>query len=591
MLSHNEFRVFDLLPFIVDGDSHHMLRGQTRVLPLPTHESYETLSYVWGSHQEGVIIKVDGKNVKVTESLAAALRRLVLPDRPRTLWIDQLCIDQNDDTEKATQVPHMGQIYRGTKRCLIWMGEIQPDIELADAASALEFMTYMNDEAETRAQHLHLPSCMASPEAMVAPMEALRSIGWGQNPWWERIWTLQEAVLPSKALVLWGSLSITWNVLAGASRAASTPRSSPLSKRMYAPHVVALSSITTQVNGLVKAYHQSESPMHIAFRWKFRKATNPLDKVYGLLGLFPPGSLRLSSRPDYDLPAATLYAMFTVDLIECEKTLHPIVLWNSNHSPHSTPNIPNWAFDLSNKGDLAVHMTPVSSSGDDSIDWLSMNTYGWYNASASSEIIWDSFSFDGTTRLTLTGQRVNELRIIGAPLESSNSQTKHVTDQEVIQRIVDWHQQIGHAYRNGDWPDDSRGPSLWPNSFWRGLIGDVVGPSLHIQRHANEEDIATVQHFVNTGARALVCQVIFATVTYRTAALTASGLLTFCPRHSRIGDQIWLLDGGKMPFVLRPLMEEGKGEKRFMFIGPVYVDGVMDGEAWSDGMSEPVVLV
>jgi hypothetical protein len=71
-------------------------------------------------------------------------------------------------------VPLMGQIYSSTTQCLIWMGEIPPGVALADAASAVEFLTYMNDEAnETRAQIPQLPSCMASEEAMVAPMEAL----------------------------------------------------------------------------------------------------------------------------------------------------------------------------------------------------------------------------------------------------------------------------------------------------------------------------------------------------------------------------------------------------------------------------------
>jgi hypothetical protein len=62
MLSSDEFRVFDLLPFPHNGDSQDMLRGQTRVIPLPTDARYETLSYVWGIQQEWVTIQVDGKD-------------------------------------------------------------------------------------------------------------------------------------------------------------------------------------------------------------------------------------------------------------------------------------------------------------------------------------------------------------------------------------------------------------------------------------------------------------------------------------------------------------------------------------------------
>jgi hypothetical protein len=259
--------------------------------------------------------------------------------------------------------------------------------------------------------------------------------------------------------------------------------------------------------------------------------------------------------------------------------------------------MPSWAFDMSNPGrefaDLAVRMTPVTSNGDDSIPWYLMKSYGWYNASAGSEIVWDVFSFEATTgHLKLTGQLLDELRIVCAPLESSEPQTKNVTDRQVIQHIKDWRQQIDHAYRDGKWPGDSHGPISTLDNFCRGLIGNLVSERQEPERHATEEDIATVQHFVATGARANVCQEIFTTMTYRTVALTASGRLVFCSRHSCVGDQVWLLDGGKVPFVLRPQMErDGKAEGAFRFIGPAYVGGIMDGEASRDGNSENIVLV
>jgi hypothetical protein len=366
---------------------------------------------------------------------------------------------------------------------------------------------------------------------------------------------------------------------------------------MYRPHIVTLNHLVTQVNGVENTRGNIESPMQTVFRWAFRKATNPLDKVYGFLGLFPPGTLKRSGTPNYNLPAATVYAMFTVDMIECEKDLHPIALWNANHFQHSTPNMPTWAFDMSNPGrefvDLAVRMTPVASDGDDSLPWYLIHSYAWYNASAGSEIVWDTFSFDATTGcLNLTGQLLDELRIVCAPLESSEPQTKAVTDQQVIQHIEDWRQQINHAYLDGQFPDNSRGPISTLDIFWRGLIGNLVGNNLEPERHATEEDIATMQHFVATGAQANVCQEIFATMTYRTVALTASGRLVFCPRHSCVGDEVWLLDGGKVPFVLEPQMEkEGKGKGEYRFIGPAYVDGIMDGQAWRDGKSKNIVLV
>jgi hypothetical protein len=128
----------------------------------------------------------------------------------------------------------------------------------------------MNDEAnETRAQIPQLPSCMASEEAMVAPMEALRSIGGGQHPWWDRIWTLQEVILPSKALLLWGPLSIPWHGVAGAARSAANRQSSKLVVKMYRPHIVTLNHLLTQINGAENTRGKIEGPMQTVFRWAF----------------------------------------------------------------------------------------------------------------------------------------------------------------------------------------------------------------------------------------------------------------------------------------------------------------------------------
>ncbi|KAJ4356703.1 uncharacterized protein N0V89_004739 [Didymosphaeria variabile] len=584
MLSSNEFRVFDLFPLANNGDSKVLFRGRTRVLPLPTDESYETLSYVWGQNPPAVMIEVDGYEVAITPTLAAALKRLQLPDRPRTLWIDQLCIAQADDAEKANQVPRMGQIYSSTARCLIWMGDVRADIAMADAASAFDLLTYMVDEADaTRSKPLEVPSCLASEEAVKAAMEALSSILIGKNPWWERIWTLQEVILPSKALMVWGPLSIDWAVLAAGHNIPS----------LVWPHIDTYNQLVSQVRGLQFARRKTESPIDIAFRWGFRKATHPLDKVYGFLGLFPPGTLKRAGNPDYDLPAAKLYSMFTVDMIECEKDLQPIALWSANHFPQSTPNMPSWAFDMSNPargfGDLAVRM---NFPGSDNIAWFLKFTYPVYSAAGDSDIDWDQFSFDPESgRLNLTGQLVDSIHVVGAPLESDNPDTKDVPDREVIARIKGWRQQIEHVYREKKWPDGSEGPTAWLDSFWRGLIGNLAGAELTPERYANEEDIAAVQRFVEAGQREPISPWIFATMTYRTVALTESGRVMFLPRHSLVGDQVWLLHGGKVPFVLRPLSEGREGEGAFRFIGPAYVDGIMHGEAFREGSKKSITLV
>jgi hypothetical protein len=88
-------------------------------------ELYEALSYVWGERDFSATLRLqDGvKMMKITPNLAEALRRLRHTDQPRTLWVDQICMNQNDDQEKAQQVSMMARIYESAKQVLVWLGE------------------------------------------------------------------------------------------------------------------------------------------------------------------------------------------------------------------------------------------------------------------------------------------------------------------------------------------------------------------------------------------------------------------------------------------------------------------------------------
>lgn len=586
MLSNNEIRVFELLPPSSLDNHQAPIQGRTRVVSLSTSIAYETLSYVWGDGYDKTSIQVDGIDVPITKTLESALKRLRLPDAERVLWIDQLCINQDDDAERAVQVPLMGQIYSNTCQCLIWLGEIRQGVSEADASSAFDIIRFLDDYDEAKAADLTVPPCLASETTMAAPMNALRSIGLGENAWWHRMWTLQEVVLPFKACMLWGPLHISWQTIIGAGQ----PKPNLIFDRAIQSYLSDYNSFFTQTIGLEMSKQRAEGPMRTAFRWGFRRASNPLDKVYGFLGLFPPGTLKRASLCDYKLPAAKLYAMFTADLVEHEKSLHPIALWNCNHLPDTTPGMSSWAFDMGNPVrefvHLPINMTPVDSAGD-SMSWFLMNNYDWYNASAGLEIDWKTFQFDaGKEELMLAGCLVDTISVAGTPLESNNLDTKHVSDQRVIECITHWYQQVDDFYSSRTDLDHSRGTESWHDSFWRGLIGNLVGEDLDPERVATESDITLVKEFVRTGKREPLCVEIFATMVYRTMFVTREGLIGFGPRHLRVSDEVWILHGGRVPFILRPHQRGGV----YRLIGPSYVDGIMYGEAARESTYSNVTL-
>ena len=112
-------RLLTLLPGA--GDDH--IHCKLKVVTLSTFRNYEALSYTWGSSVHDFPITVNSQQFHITKHLAKALKCLKRTDKRRTLWVDAICIDQNDLKARAAQVREMGNIFRCAEQVLIWLGE------------------------------------------------------------------------------------------------------------------------------------------------------------------------------------------------------------------------------------------------------------------------------------------------------------------------------------------------------------------------------------------------------------------------------------------------------------------------------------
>jgi hypothetical protein len=83
---------------------------------------FEALNYVWGVALWSHTIQVNAKPFFVTSNLYSALKELRQPDRKRLIWVDAMCINQQDNAEKTVQVQSMRDIYARASRTLIWLG-------------------------------------------------------------------------------------------------------------------------------------------------------------------------------------------------------------------------------------------------------------------------------------------------------------------------------------------------------------------------------------------------------------------------------------------------------------------------------------
>jgi hypothetical protein len=93
------------------------------LIDLDSDASFAALSYVWGFSKESRSISCGSVIIEVTENCYAALLALRRTRGAFTIWVDAICINQQDVREKEHQIPLMGAIYGMAKTVYVWLGE------------------------------------------------------------------------------------------------------------------------------------------------------------------------------------------------------------------------------------------------------------------------------------------------------------------------------------------------------------------------------------------------------------------------------------------------------------------------------------
>lgn len=88
---------------------------------------YDALSYAWNPSDETngptqVHVQCNANSFELSSNLNEAIKSLATLKVSRPIWIDYLCIDQENIEEKEWQLPLMGQCYSWAKMVWIWLG-------------------------------------------------------------------------------------------------------------------------------------------------------------------------------------------------------------------------------------------------------------------------------------------------------------------------------------------------------------------------------------------------------------------------------------------------------------------------------------
>ncbi|KAI2466478.1 HET-domain-containing protein [Annulohypoxylon bovei var. microspora] len=310
-----------LLTIKPNGSEHHSDN------PLAAR-GYEALSYTWGDPNVKVPIMLDGCRFGVTQNLAAALEHLRLSSERRYIWVDALCINQDDEDERNKQVTMMRVIYQTAKKTIIWLG-----LETGESKIAMKLISDVANEETVVATSMINEEYRAEWRNVALLFD---------RPYWRRVWIRQEIILSREISVCCGHDILTWDQLVkGAHFLADyatdfnpiMAKSSHYTSGYYLVlemirwQKMALSGDTIPLQQLMLHLRQCE-------------CTDQRDKVYGALGLV---SIEMSIYVDYGLDKVAAYTSATIAVIRSTNSLN-ILCECQNRS--RDPGLPSWVPDL-----------------------------------------------------------------------------------------------------------------------------------------------------------------------------------------------------------------------------------------------------
>lgn len=213
---------------------------------------YEALSYMWGSPDVMKGIELNGIRAFVRENLWSALVRLRDPRQDRVLWIDAICINQENVAERNNQVRLMDYIYRRAQMVLVWLGVDGAALPIGHNFSGKRG-NYVGPLSNTG----------------VANMTMLCN-----RPYWRRVWIVQEIAAATELQIYWGEHCAPWDVFFR------------FAERCHPDQESAESRSARQLYSQRKAKHSDSFLLcNLVEDCRDSLCEEPRDKIYGFVGI------------------------------------------------------------------------------------------------------------------------------------------------------------------------------------------------------------------------------------------------------------------------------------------------------------------
>ncbi|KAJ9666987.1 hypothetical protein H2201_002820 [Coniosporium apollinis] len=605
---------------------------------------YECLSYHWGGMEdtrtvtlryraEGHVSGMKEQQFRVTANLESALRHLRHKDDFRTMWIDAISINQSDTEERTQQAAMMAEVFSNAERVVIWLADMKYTLDpqvLTSIDALVEEIKQLTDLGHDEILGSH--SMDIASEELRKSMPRFEDLDEGRRtryremfdavslflglPWFERVWVLQEVFYSSSSTwVQYGEwrthwefivLAVYWQIKAG----------------------LSYQDFPIDVNVLPELWHEIASAgknkglkiLDILFIAGFFHASDPRDKIYALLSLAEDTSqiegLPPNMRPDY---ARSIVEFST----------------NPKYFRFDNMNLPTWV--------------PNYYEGR-SVSTTILGRKGKFRASAQSQVSMHSSALEGS--LCVEGVQYDKVAgVLPAKLCNDHVNLRDAVTESLVHAVrVLWsfvNENLSRPYPTGEYildvyistlvcnldkyheyeePLDTHSPgNLIPQPTHN---ADMPPPSRSVGSNRGSSTSSSAPTAQAETSRAMGPTSVYAipedpqiralapdsnshyfgilasSFCYnRTFFVTEKGYLGLGPKLTQVGDQVVLLAGGRVPFILSIGPDEGEPEAEadtetkdpgsvggdgranhpwFNLIGECYVHGIMYGSAWEE---------
>jgi hypothetical protein len=547
----DEIRLLQILYSPSEDDFIHCHLIHTSLNDAPP---YHALSYAWGSKVHPTPISVDGGSLTVAVNLMRALVRLRPPtaDEVIFLWIDAICINQNNTLEKNNQIRKMRTIYQNAQGVCVWIGRGSDD-----SSSAIELVRELNRATQGQAKEMLQDP---SREEQLLSLKVL----FRRQYWW-RIWVIQEVSCAREVMVFCGPEAIPLTELNNVCDILKREEDVLTSIFYTSPSIVRTLVAGGPRSLQILRHHapDAEEPslFDLLLSHKSKMASEPKDKVFALVGI---SSSKESFGPiDYTMSVRQVYTHTAKHIIQTSGRLDVICAKQQNFNHHDLPTwVPDWTRPLQKQNPTIVG--------------LHHSTQDFLASGATSSNV----KFVGDEDVLITsGITIDKVQRLGYKFKRRLYPGEDISD--ILRTLHGWWSIIasdkGHSIDEqaafcrliscGNWASDDTEPyATRMKSIAKAISKEYSSLKFPLSSYPIREELD------EKDTVAALIPVSFM-MNRRRSIISTTGIVGLVPIECAKDDLICVLPGCRFPVILRP-----QGNHHIL-IGEAYVDGFMFGEA------------